>query len=705
MSRGVVLVVLGLLAVAGSESPPKKTFTMCVPEIFEKDCVKMMEESTTKGIPISCVTGRDRFECIDKVGRNEADIVAVDPEDMYLAAKSKLAEEAGYSVVEQVRTKEEPDEPYRYEAVAVIHKDLEINDVHELHGLKSCHTGVGRNVGYKIPITKLTQMNVLGNIHDPEYSARENELKALSTLFSKGCLVGKWSPDPTINARLKETYSNMCALCERPEVCDYPDKFSGYEGALRCLSQNGGDVAWTKVIYVKRFFGLPVGRAVKTTATVDPSGYRYFCPDGTKVPIDATTKPCTWAARPWQGYMTNGKVKDVNAIQEELTELGEVGEKEHANWWKNILLLDDKTLAVKTAPVSPIEHLTNAKYLDVIERNSGAVERTGRWCVWGDKSPKKCEALAKAAYSRDARPQIECIKRNSRVECLEAMRDDAADFTLIEGSSVKQAVEDFSVKPIVSESFGTGQTKYNEKPAVAVVKKNSPINSLADLKGKKSCHRYWMEDYAGWIAPVGALLNAKLINSEEELSDFFSASCVPGAPSKSKLCEQCAGSAGSNDDQVIAATKCQPNRAEDFSGKGALKCLALNKGDVAFVPLTDVYKLRNATDSYGLTLDDLKLICPNGGTASVSEGETCNLGLEPPQVIVSSGEKSANALEELTHGIISATTLYNKKPDLLQLFGAWGGEKNILFQDDTIELVSVDSSLNVRYNDWSKMPK
>lgn len=113
----------------------------------------------------------------------------------------------------------------------------------------------------------------------------------------------------------EETYSNMCALCEKPSVCDYPDNYSGYEGALRCLAHNGGQVAWTKVIYVKRFFGLPVGVTPAVPTKEDPSNFNYFCPDGTKVPIDATTKPCTWAARPWQGYMTNGQVKNVDAVQ------------------------------------------------------------------------------------------------------------------------------------------------------------------------------------------------------------------------------------------------------------------------------------------------------------------------------------------------------------------------------------------------------
>lgn len=56
---------------------------------------------------------------------------------------------------------------------------------------------------------------------------------------------------------LAETkYSNLCALCEHPEVCDYPDKYSGYDGALRCLSEHGGQVAWTKVYYVKKHFGV-----------------------------------------------------------------------------------------------------------------------------------------------------------------------------------------------------------------------------------------------------------------------------------------------------------------------------------------------------------------------------------------------------------------------------------------------------------------
>lgn len=63
---------------------------------------------------------------------------------------------------------------------------------------------MARNVGYKIPLTKLSQMGIIGNLADPDISPRENELKALSTLFNKACIVGKWSADPEVNSKLSK---------------------------------------------------------------------------------------------------------------------------------------------------------------------------------------------------------------------------------------------------------------------------------------------------------------------------------------------------------------------------------------------------------------------------------------------------------------------------------------------------------------------
>jgi hypothetical protein len=82
----------------------------------------------------------------------------------------------------------------------------------------------GRNVGYKIPITKLKKHNVFKVDADTTLAPVERELKALSELFSQSCLVGTYSPNPEFNAKLKKSYPNLCALCADPVKCDYPDR-------------------------------------------------------------------------------------------------------------------------------------------------------------------------------------------------------------------------------------------------------------------------------------------------------------------------------------------------------------------------------------------------------------------------------------------------------------------------------------------------
>lgn len=87
-------------------------------------------------------------------------------------------------------------------------------------------------------------------------------------------------------------------------------------------------------------------------------------------------------------------------MSQELTDLGKLGEKEKAAWWKDIMLLDVKTLAVPAPAVSPENYLKNSKYLDVIERNSGAVDKLARCCVWGAAELDKCHVIARSAFSR-----------------------------------------------------------------------------------------------------------------------------------------------------------------------------------------------------------------------------------------------------------------------------------------------------------------
>lgn len=92
------------------------------------------------------------------------------------------------------------------------------------------------------------------------------------------------------------------------------------------------------------------------------------------------------------------------------------------------------------------------------------------------------------------------------------------------------------------------------------------------LKGKNSCHSGYKRDFAGWIAPAHAMKNVRLINTDDDIADFFTKSCVPGAAKHSKLCNLCIGNLASKDENLAEFTKCSPTDAEDYrGGKGALK--------------------------------------------------------------------------------------------------------------------------------------
>lgn len=171
---------------------------------------------------IECVAGRDRVDCLDIVERRDADFMAVDPEDLYLALQKKNED---FSVFSDIRTTEEMQAEFRYEGIILVKKNSGINSLADLRRKKSCHTGYGRNVGYKIPITKLKKHNMFKVDPDTSLSPVERELKALSEMFTQSCLVGNYSSNFEVNAKLKKTYSNLCALCADPVKCNYPDRW------------------------------------------------------------------------------------------------------------------------------------------------------------------------------------------------------------------------------------------------------------------------------------------------------------------------------------------------------------------------------------------------------------------------------------------------------------------------------------------------
>lgn len=50
------------------------------------------------------------------------------------------------------------------------------------------------------------------------------------------------------------TYKNLCDACNNPASCYMTDKYYGRQGALLCLTDNVGDVVWTRLDDAKLHF-------------------------------------------------------------------------------------------------------------------------------------------------------------------------------------------------------------------------------------------------------------------------------------------------------------------------------------------------------------------------------------------------------------------------------------------------------------------
>lgn len=241
--------------------------------------------------------------------------------------------------------------------------------------------------------------------------------------------------------------------------------------------------------------------------------------------------------------------------------------------------------------------------------------------------------------------------------------------------------------------------------SVAVVRVPNEIYSLADLRNATACNTGF-GDTSGWIAPIGSLIQDRLIPREtcsrsQETSQFFRAMCVPGAgdyrynvnvSGADVLCKLCAG------DQK-GGHICEKSASEMYSGEvGAFRCLAERKGDVAFVSHTTplAYTDRhffNSSEYWATSLrsDDFRLLCRRGGQGLITEYEKCNIARIPARFIVTRSDISYQNYTDIVHFLASLSDIFTGPAKYsFKLFGHYEGIPNLLFGDSTTGIVALD---------------
>jgi len=170
--------------------------------------------------------------------------------------------------------------------LAVVKANSGINSVESLKGKKSCHPHVKSQVGFYYPAYVLKQKGLITPV-DCNYA------EAVSKFFSESCV-------PGANIPQGKYPQNLCSLCVGREGDIDPslkcsasssEAYHGYTGALRCLTQGNGDVAFVKQGIVQEIISPKFNES--WAKDVKYENFQLLCKDGSVRPISEYWN-CNW---------------------------------------------------------------------------------------------------------------------------------------------------------------------------------------------------------------------------------------------------------------------------------------------------------------------------------------------------------------------------------------------------------------------------
>ena len=192
-----------------------------------------------------------------------------------------------------------------------------------------------------------------------------------------------------------------------------------------------------------------------------------------------------------------------------------------------------------------------------------------RWCVTNPCEMKKCKRMAmKFKYMVSPQMYWSCMMASCKKSCMDEIQLGHADIMTAEGEDIYIAGKVHDLIPIMFEKeeykdiphYATKFAGYEEQDgtlkhySIALVKKTmTGIDSLQDLKDRKSCHS-GVDATASFKSPVCSLIEKGVMqrtgNVYESAGEFFKESCLPGVQrdvynpnmtNPESLCKLCKG--------------------------------------------------------------------------------------------------------------------------------------------------------------------
>ncbi|XP_066477689.1 melanotransferrin-like [Tiliqua scincoides] len=661
-----------------------------VSELELAKCSAMSKAFSRAGLlpPLACVNGGSTSNCTWMINTSRADVATVDGGTIYQAGKE-------YSLKPVVGEAYGQDAGTSYYAVAVVRAASNLT-INTLRGSKTCHTGINRTVGWTVPIGFLIdsgRMPVMGC----------DVAGAVGDYFKASCVPG---------ASGQHYPTSLCELCKGDEAgqgkCEpsSQEAYYDYSGAFRCLVEGAGDVAFVKHSTVAETIE---GQAFLPWAQqLQLKDFQLLCRDGSKAAVTEWRR-CHLARVPAHAVIARADMDGSLVFQllnqgQQMFNNGGSGFQmfDSAAYRGQNLLFKDSTTELVPILEQTYQAWLGDEYLHAmlgLDCDPQRLPTVLRWCVLSAEEIHKCSAMARAFRSKNLKPDIQCVSAQSREQCMDRIQRRDIDAVVLAGEDIYTAGETYGLVPAAGEHYAGGDTT-STYYAVAVVRRaTSSAFTIQELSGKKSCHSGYGR-MAGWKIPVGLLLRKGLIQSQdcsslpEAVSAFFSASCVPAAAATRRedypasLCELCIG-------DREGSHKCNASTEERYYGcTGAFRCLAEDRGDVAFVKHSSVFENTDGNNSNSwasqLRSEDFQLLCPNGARAEVSQFAECHWGQLPARAIMVHPDTNALAV----YGLLDKAQDFfgdDNNTNGFKMFNSveFHGQ-DLIFKDSTIEIVPTE---------------
>lgn len=653
--RFAVGVLLACAALGLCLAVPEKTVKWCaVSEHENAKCISFRDHMKTvlpaDGPRLACVKKTSYPDCIKAISGGEADAVTLDAGWVYDAG---LTPNNLKPVAAEIYGTPEKPQTF-YWAVAVVKKGSGFL-FEELQGKKSCHTGLGRSAGWNIPI---------GLLYCKLPEPRNPLEKAVASFFSGSCVP---CADPV-------AFPQLCQLCPGCG-CSSLQPYFGYIGALKCLRDGGGDVAFVK--HTTPFELFP--------NQADRDQYELLCLDNSRKPVDQYEN-CHLARIPSHAVVA----RKVDGKEDLIWEILKVAQEHFGKGTTkdfqlfssphgaNLMFKDSAIGLLRVPPRMDYKIYLSHQYVTAIRNQregvcpeSSSQSQSVKWCALSHHEKLKCDE-----WSVNSGGKIECESAETTEDCIYKIMNGEADAMSLDGGHAYIAGH-CGLVPVLAE----GYENYTKKEplqkgyyAVAVVKASDKDITWNNLKGKKSCHT-GVDRTAGWNIPMG-LLYSRINHCK--FDEFFSQGCAPGYEKNSTLCDLC-----------IGPSKCAQNSKEGYYGyTGAFRCL-VEKGDVAFVKHLTVLENTEGNNSApwakNLKQKDFMLLCPDGTRKPVTEFEKCHLAQAPNHVVVTRKEIAARVKDIVSKHWKSLTSDCNENACKLDL----------LFRHDTKYLIKIPDGITL----------